>query len=441
MPVKQVSSNVLLSRSPNPSAIADFNYLTVYGDKGNYQARATRKINYVKVDIITPLKNFGNVTLDGNLYPTTSGADLFKGSLFRNAIMYEVTGNVRFDQDVPVEATLNFVPKQSNSQESSLTYALTNTDGGYGKKLLFRVDEGRFFGQVDSEFNFHSKVNWKLTSDIKSSNDLLTHLETHLMPNTKGQLQGSISIQTPFKELGIDSILVSTDLDLRASSGDIKHTMKIAELQTQTDCSWTWIPLQQMEMNIDTSITPAQKPTRQYTCSLKYQDHNVQKSTKSNGRIIVAMGIHLDVDSRWRLQSNATVRKVPHEFGANLNVRLPGPVSDMHKISCQYRGNVGATNDNLDLTYDVKYETDISERRFASRGQYRNVTDLQGAVRVEWGNDVKYDAAEANVQMLRKDLRREFSARLSTPLHAEDTMTGRGSYDVQDSLHLITLVD
>lgn len=352
--------------------------------------------------------------------------------------MYDVSGNLHFDENVPTEASLDFVPIQRNSPESSLKYSLIDANDGHGKKVQFRATEGVHFAQIDSEFSFHSKIHWKIGAELQNSNGLLTELETSVIPNENGHIISRLSIKTPFKEIGLDSILLSSDLNLRSTTGDITHSVQLPEMQSRGTCSWTWVPLQHMEINIDTSIIPHKKPERQYTCSLKYQDNNVPKSTKSLGRTLLALGIHLDLDSRWRLQSNATLRKIPNELGANLNVRLPGPVGDMHKFSGQYRGNLGETTENMNVEYDVKYETDVSARHFASRGQYRNVTDLQGIVRVEWGHDEMKEAAEANVQMLRKDMRREFSARVLTPLHAEETMTARGSYDVRDSSHLIT---
>lgn len=355
--------------------------------------------------------------------------------------MYDVTGNVRFDDDIPTEASLDFVPIQRIGQESSLTYSLTDSNDGTSKKVQFRANEGNHFANLNTEFSYHSNFNWKLAAELQSSNGVFTELETSVLPSENGYFIGQLSLKTPFKELGIDSILASSEINLRSTSGDISHSLKSTQMQSRSTCSWTWIPLQHMEINIDTSIIPPRKPSRQYTGSLKYQDNSVPKSTKTSGRTHLTVGIHLDVDSRWRLQSNATVRKLPNELGANLNVRLPVPVADMHKFIGQYRGNLGGETDNMDIEYDIKYETDVSARHFASRGQYRNVTDLQGAVRFEWGHDKNRDAAEANVQMLRKELRREFSARVLTPFHVEETMTARGSYDISNSKHLVTYVE
>lgn len=61
--------------------------------------------------------------------------------------------------------------------------------------------------------------------------------------------------------------------------------------------------------------------------------------------------------------------------------------------------------------------------------QYRNTSDVQGLMRIEWGHQNVSDAIETNLQMLRKGVRREFAARLFTPFYDEDTFKASGSYD------------
>lgn len=62
-------------------------------------------------------------------------------------------------------------------------------------------------------------------------------------------------------------------------------------------------------------------------------------------------------------------------------------------------------------------------------------------IRVEWGPDAKAQAAEANMQMLRKGIRREFSGLLKTPLfQTEDTFQTTGSIDVDDIFDRFTII-
>lgn len=122
------------------------------------------------------------------------------------------------------------------------------------------------------------------------------------------------------------------------------------------------------------------------------------------------------------------------DVGLSLSIGLPEPVGDVHHFSGRYRGVTGS---NMDINYEAKYEAEESRKRFASRGQYRNVTDLQGLFRVEWGPDVRTDAVEANLQMLRKGLRKEFSARVATPIHLEDSLKASGHFDLKDIYQII----
>lgn len=438
MPINHVTSTLLLSKLPNPTASADLHYSTADGQESHYQAKTIRKNNYVTAEVNTPHESFGNVSLQGTLSPTGTNTNTLQGKLFRNAVMYDVSGTVNFEDDIPIEADLTFTPIHRNGQESVLTYSLTNPTSGYGKQVKVKVAEGSRSVEIKSALSLFSKVNWKFVFGVWSSGDKLCNMETSILPMNDGQIHSQLSLNTPWKHLGIDNIKATSDLNLRPTSGDYQYSVQLPQLLSESSFSWVWIPLQHMETNIDTQIKPLGQPTREYQASLKYKDNNAHKSPKTNDRTHLQLGVHLNLDSRWQLQSNASVRKVPNEMGASMNVRLPGEVADTHKASCQYRGNLGDSTDSMDVTYDLLYETDESQRRIASRGQYRNVTDLQAAVRVEWGHDVKYEAAEVNAQMLRKDMRREFSARVATPLHAEDTLTARGSYDVRDASNLIT---
>lgn len=122
----------------------------------------------------------------------------------------------------------------------------------------------------------------------------------------------------------------------------------------------------------------------------------------------------------------------------SISLSLPEPAAEVHCLSGRYSG----LPDVVDNTaFEVIYEADNSKSRFATKGQYRNTTDLQGLIRVEWGPDSKSQAAEANMQMLRKGIRREFSGLLKTPFYQnEDTFKTTGSIDVEDIFNRYTMI-
>jgi hypothetical protein len=125
-----------------------------------------------------------------------------------------------------------------------------------------------------------------------------------------------------------------------------------------------------------------------------------------------------------------------NDIGATASLLLPQPVGDTHRLTGRYRGNLGGPDPNVDLNYEISYESEEMRRRYASRGQFRNVTDVQGLLRVEWGPDIRTEALEGNVQMLRKGTKKEFSARVATPYYLEDTVAASGSYDTKDIYHV-----
>lgn len=126
--------------------------------------------------------------------------------------------------------------------------------------------------------------------------------------------------------------------------------------------------------------------------------------------------------------------KSANDIEAKVTLKLPKPVGDDHLLRFQYLGNF---KENIEVSYDISYDSVEARNRLASRGIYRNTTDAQGLLRVEWGHNKRGEAIETNVHMLRKGIRKELSATLSTPFYQEDTLTASGSYDYKDIFHML----
>lgn len=467
-----------------PWATAALSITTERGERNDYQISATRNYDLVSVSLQTPATQWGNVSLHGVLSATHDNPNVYhvQGTCTVNReLAIPLNGTVQLERDLPVRAELNF-KRNNGGAPIDLFYSLSNPSSGYGRHVNVDWTADKQYVRIDGELSMFSKVNWQLHGAARTSAGLLTTeaddaassdeqritCTASVRPHNDGQIGGQLAVLTPWRQLGIDVIRIRSNLSMLAESGALNHMAELPLGSTQGTYTWTWSPLRDMQANAVTLIRSVRQPMRRYEVGVKYVDHAAAKTTTISNtgdgtltataataapsatvpqRLLLGVGVRLNVNDLWHLQTNATWRKLPGELGGTLAVRLPvgngSPTDtqlvDVHKISGQYRGNLDVGgHGNSDVNYDLRYETDVTRRRFSSRGQYRNVTDLQGAMRVEWGIDEQRQGAEANVQMLRKECRREFSARVATPWYVtEDTLTASGFYDEQDREKLI----
>lgn len=462
------SVGVQHSQTETPtSANAAFSYRLANGLMDNFKATATRNHDLVTVALYSAAHNFGNVTVQGVLTKAEPAAgDTYNvhGTFTQNNdTPIPIAGVVRFDTYmIPEHVRLQFRrPAQAIADfkySLNTIFSASNNDP-FGKSISIELTEASRFIRIAAEFSQLSKINWRLTGSVravpdKSDVEQRINVDISVRPNADGQISGQLSVNTPWQRLGIDAIHMQTNVSVLSDAGEVRFSSQLPHLRSHGRYTWTWQPQRDMQANAVTTIvtpnSPAEIVTRFYEMGIKYVDNAPTVSSQSTAatsttskRVLLGLGVRLNVNDRWNLQSNATWRKLPGEMGGTLSVRLPDfkPIGDVHKFSCQLRSNLDASAldlSNADVNYDVRYETDKSQHRFASRGQYRNVTDLQGAMRVEWGIDAGRQAAEANVQMLRKEQRREFSARVATPWHVEeDSVRASGFYDVREQVQMI----
>lgn len=451
------------------SASAAVSYRLANGQTDTFQATASRNHDLVTVALYSAPEHFGNVTVQAVLTEaqpdgdhTAAGTYNVHGTCTHNAeTPIPIAGIVIFDRDLmPERVRLQFRrPAQSVADFSYdiSTIGKVASNVPFGKSISIELTEASRFLRIAAEFSKLNTISWRLTGSVRAkpvSNDAEQRIDVDasVRPNADGQIAGQLSVSTPWQRLGIDVIRMQTNVTVLADAGELQFASEWPRLRSHGRYTWTWQPQRDMQANAVTTIVPlttrALNGMRFYEMGVKYVDNAptaaaTTSTTAAAKRVLLGLGVRLNVNNRWNLQSNATWRKLPGEMGGTLSVRLPDfkPANDVHKFSGQLRSNLDASAldlTNADVNYDVRYETDISRHRFASRGQYRNVTDLQGAMRVEWGIDAGRQAAEANVQMLRKEQRREFSARVATPWHVEeDSLVAGGYYDKRDSVQMI----
>lgn len=446
IPITYLESSVLLERK---DLLSMANFMLIYAANdvlSEYRARYSKNNNIITAELISPNRNFGNISFTGQTSSTGVPNELqLTGHLHKNFQIYNVDGIVRVLSDIPVEMNLKMSPLNKDQTSSVLTYTYGYSEDTKTQSLHLNFKEDEMFLQIDGSRQSYNPRQWLYHLSVETSTGILSsvpdsnkiNLEISSLPVGINQIQGNFLLSSPWNHLGIDSVKINTNIKTSQTSGETHTTYALSPIEGRSMLSWSWIPMEDMHFAIENAIVSKHNPHiadqrhKLLKCGLKYLNPNRNKQR-------LACGAHMNVNDAWKLEANGTLMYLSKEdVKVNVELRLPKPIGDLHKLSGRYRGNIGSAEPNLDVSYEAKYEAEESKRRFSSRGQYRNVTDLQGLIRVEWGDDVNKDAIETNVQMLRKDQRREVSARIVTPLHAEDTLFASGSYDRRNEYYLV----
>lgn len=446
VPISSLETSVLLERKDQLSMANLVLIYTADDIVSDYRARYSKNGNAVTAELISPSRNFGNISFVGQTRNSGVPNELqLTGQLHKNFQMYNVDGIVRVLSDIPLEINLKMTPLDRDQSPALLVYTYGYSEETKTQNLHFNFKEDETFIQIDGSMQTYHAKHWLYHLSVLTSNGVLSSipnsnridLNVSSVPVGINQLQGNFLLSTPWNHLGIDEVNVNTNIKATATSGETQTTYSLSPINGKSILSWSWIPMEDMHFAIENSLVTQHNPHLQdegpklLKCGLKYLNPNRNQQR-------LACGAHVNVNNAWQLEAAGSLMHISNEdIGATVQLRLPKPIGDVHKLSGRYRGNFGTSNPNLDVSYEAKYEAEESKRHFASRGQYRNVTDLQGLIRVEWGDDVNDDVIETNLQMLRKEERREVSARLVTPLHSEDTLFASGFFDRRDPYYLV----
>lgn len=447
IPINIMELSVLLTKTPNLLASLDFAYaLENSTTLTEFRAKMSRKKEHVHCELITPIQDFGNISLQGSLssIPGADNVGLYNlmGNLYKNTEIYNIDGNVTLQYDIPIEINLKLKSLQYDNRVGTLMYSIKEVEGGAGKIFKFNATESDKFIQIVGGYSVLNPMNWKLiiamvTSDNILSNETELHsnrinLNATISPNVDGITLGKFKLNTPWSHLGIENVELLSEMNIRTNNGKINNSYVLSpDIMGNNYCEWSWIIMEKMIFIWESNVSQPNLPDRILKTGIQYENPN--RNMKE-----LNIGANLNVNSLWNFQSKSSLSFLSKsDIGIGLNVQLPEPIGDFHRLSGRYRGDFNGNNSNMDINYEIKYEADVARTLLASRGRYINATDMQSLLRFEWGHDIRNDAVEANVQMLRKNIRREFSGRLATPYYIEDTLTTSGSYDLLDIYQLL----
>lgn len=438
-PLTTVETSLFLNRTANFQAAFDLSYVSFTRRSGTFHVGIAKRNEQLNIDVQTPMQDYANITMIGSLSPMSKQAGRYNlaGKLYRNHEIYNIDGTMTIVSDFPVEVDLQLKPVSRNAI-GFLTYSLRNSGVGYGKSLQFKVMEGNTYLEAMGSLNIFSKLNWNFEGNINTSPGLLSRKLDHnrceltasLRPDNSGRLTAMSRLQTPWRQLGIDMVTVNGSALIDGHAGDAKVAYDFSLVNGRLNSAWTFVLYENMNVLLDFANNKAETDPRSMQFGFRYVNP---------GRISQRMtfGGSLAIDKKWKFETNgSTVAITKNDVSGNLVISLPGPLADVHRISGHFDGDLMASP-LKSFIYEASYDSEKTRKRFMSRGQYRNVTDLQALLKAQWGLQTNLDTFETNVHMLRKGQRREMSAKVKTPLYTEDTITASGSYDNVNAYYLM----
>lgn len=438
-PITHLETGFILNRSINPVVVIDLEFQSLSKRPISFHASAKRRGERVEFELATPMHSLANVTVSALLRQTSqANRYLITGKLTRNHEFYNVNGTVDMMANIPKNVDLLLRPVARDSV-TRFIYTLKANNKDPQKKVYIRISDETTFFEVNTAITIFSKLNWNTAITIDASPALLSSkrdanhctLKTSLKPNNDGQLLGEFILQTPWRQYGIDAFSVNGSALMKPTSGFLNLNYDFSLGHGRVLSSWTFLLLENMQALFDFR-SESEIGVRTVNVGIRYANPG-----KTNQRL--TYGGHLDVDSKVNLETNCSLSIASlSETSGNFAIRLPAPIDDIHRFGGKYRCNGNIVDMSCDeFIIETKHESERERKRFVSRGQYRNLTDLQTLLHAQWGTDTDNKTFETNLQMLRKGIRREVSARVKTPYYMEETIRATGFYDNDNVYHTL----
>lgn len=296
IPIKIAHTSILITRIPNPVAAFEIGYTGNDGLATELKARATKKREIVTFDLTTPIEEFRNISLLATLSEKEQpGKYSVRGSLTQNAVTFQVDGTMSLKSDIPVQIDLLLKPSDGSSTNGHITYLATSTDGGIGTTFKGRVSRGNRFTQLGGGFSCRSRFDWVFAAAILSSEPAIGQISinTTMKPDSSGKYIGNLEFYSPWKELEIDALKLTTEIKLTADSGDITTSYSIPSVSGTTKTSWSWILLEDMQFALQSKSQRTSGGARHFETGMRYKNPN-----KNMQRMVI--GADLNVDSLWK---------------------------------------------------------------------------------------------------------------------------------------------
>ncbi|TDG46759.1 hypothetical protein AWZ03_006806 [Drosophila navojoa] len=440
LPLQLASSSIVVTKGPSPQLNFDLNFLSRDGQSIAYGTRANKKQDVFNVEVWTPLKNYRNISMHGSIVRSPQDPQRYDvmGNLYRNMATYDVRGVVRITDTLPIDVTLRVQPKSGgrdgvielNVHEAGprkIRFSFSTIEDG----KMCQISGGYSAGDRNGPMDFSVLV--ESTEPEISRINFYGNLKTL----EQGRLVGDVNLQTPWKQLGIDSVHLHSEIGVRPDGGKVVGEYQIGKYIGRGSCLWSWILAENMQLVLESYMERPKAQPRIVHASAKYLNPGKNfLQLQSGGR--------LSVDSKWNLDVNGSLHyKSTDDLEFNVVTRLPLPVGDIHQLSGSYRGNIISKQlSSPEFNIKGSYEALEAQRKLSTHFSYHNDTkSLKGVAHLDWAEKLNISIVEGVFTLLQKQKnRREFQATLTTPLFkGEHTFGLSGHYD-KPSAEYVNLV-
>ncbi|XP_017025668.1 uncharacterized protein Apoltp [Drosophila kikkawai] len=434
LPLQLASTSVVATGGQTPQLSFDLNFLSQDGKSITYGTRANKKQDVFNIEVWTPLKNFRNISMHGTVAKNPRDAERYdvSGFLYRNMATYGITGAIRMSDALPIDATLRVQPKAGGRDG---VIELNIHEAG-PKKIRFSfsaIEDGKMC-QISGGYSVNDPkgaMDFSVLVESTEPEIARINFNGNLKPTAKGSLMGEINLETPWKDLGIDSVSLHSDVGVTSNGGNIVGGYKIGQYIGRGSCLWSWILGENVQLVLESYLERPSAQPRIVHASAKYLNpKQTFQQLQTGGR--------LSVDSKWNLDVNGSLHfKSVDDFEFTVLTELPLPVGDRHQLRARYDGNL-ISKQFMEPKFflEASYEALEAEKRMLSRLSFSNETsDLHGLAHFEWGQLQALSIVEGDFELLQKEgARREFSAKMITPkFKDEHTFALAGHYDKQDA--------
>lgn len=213
------------------------------------------------------------------------------GNLYRNEESYQITGTTTIDDEIPRKVDIILKPTNGGTQ-GAISYSLEETNDGHNLKS--RVFRGDRYAQLHVSYDIFSKISWNYNVNVKSSESQIREIIFNANSQKINEyIEGKYNLKTPWRDLGIDSVKLNTEVKISSYSGEVSCDYELAHVKSNGKSTWSWLPGEDMHVSLISHTDRTGYPHKMFEAGAKYK--NPQQNFAQT-----AIGAHINVNSLWK---------------------------------------------------------------------------------------------------------------------------------------------
>lgn len=229
------------------------------------------------------------------LHEKTLGAYSVTGNLYRNSEIYQVNGEANLDGDMPTSINLIITPKQDPNNKGAIKYSIYDTESKNGKVIFFKAFRGDRYVNIGGKFVYNTISSWNYEVAFNSSesriDDILFIADSK--PERNGEILSKYELKTPWKELGIDSVKIESNILIDTFSGHMTNSYKMPHVTSSSKTTWSWLLNENMQVAIESHTDREGTKTKSFAAGAKYLNPVNDYSRMTYGALI-------NVNNKWK---------------------------------------------------------------------------------------------------------------------------------------------